>query len=103
MDSGTPEKKPVRVSIYNQTYALLASEEEGRVEELARTVDELMHSIAVQAGNIDSTRIAVLASLHLADQLRSLDQELASLRERIDRKAREFSVRLDGAIEPPSM
>jgi len=35
-----------------------------------------MHSIAARASTADSTRIAVMACLHLADKLRRHDQQL---------------------------
>jgi cell division protein ZapA len=93
-----PNTEPVRVIIFNQSYSLVASEEPGRIEELAQRIDELMSSIAARAGNVDTTRIAVLACLHLADQLESLEHQLAELRNKVEDKAREFSVLLDGAI-----
>src|SRR5947209_4006995 len=95
----TPVRQTVRVTIYNQPYTLVATEEAGEVETLAQTVDELMTGIASRAGNVDAQRVAVLASLHLADRLRTMERELAGLRERVDIKARQFSVLLDKAIE----
>ena len=97
-----PNTEPVRVTIFNQTYSLVASEEPGRIEELAHRIDELMSSIAARAGNVDSNRIAVLACLHLADQVESLERELAELKNKVEDKAREFSVLLDGAINQDS-
>ena len=47
-----------------------------------------MLSIAAKAPNADSTRIAVLACLHLADKLRTLERDLSQLKERVDRKSR---------------
>lgn len=89
----------VRVTIFNQSYSLVASgEEPGRVEELAQRVDDLMQSIASKAGNIDSTRIAVLACLHMADQLQTAEDDLAKLRDNVSSKAREFSLLLDEAM-----
>jgi cell division protein ZapA len=93
------ERKSVRVTIYNQPYTLVASEESGEVEALAHVVDQLMTEIAPRAGNVDSTRVAVLACLHLADRLQSIERELAGLRARVDGKAREFSVLLDEALK----
>lgn len=93
-----PNTEPVRVTIYNQTYSLVASEEPGRIENLAQRVDDLMSSIAVRAGNIDATRAAVLACLHLADELDLLERRLASLKENVEHKARRFTVLLDEAI-----
>src|ERR1700688_926464 len=93
-----PNTEPVRVTIFNQTYSLVASEDPGRIEQLAHRIDDLMSSIAARGGNIDSTRAAVLACLHLADQLDTLEGELASLKHKVEHKAREFSVLLDEAI-----
>jgi len=98
MDSGA-ERKTVRVTIFNQTYTLAATEEPGEVEMLGQTVDELMTSIAQRAGNMDSQRIAVLACLHLADRLRTIESELSSLKERVDVKTRHLSLLLDQAID----
>lgn len=92
------ERKTVRVTIFNQTYSLAATEEEGEVEALAHSIDELMTSIATRAGNVDSNRVAVLACLHMADRLRSMERELMDLKDRVDRKSRQFSVLLDQVI-----
>lgn len=97
-----PNTEPVRVTIFNQTYSLVASEEPGRVEHLAQKVDELMSSIALRAGNIDATRAAVLACLHLADELETLEQRLAILKDNVDHKARKFTVLLDEAMSGQS-
>lgn len=93
-----PPSEPVRVTIFNQTYSLVASEDPGRVEQLAQKVDDLMSSIAVRAGNIDATRAAVLACLHLADELDSLERRLSALKENVDHKAKRFTVLLDEAM-----
>lgn len=90
--------EPVRVTIFNQTYSLVSTGEPGEIEELAQTVDELMNSISVRAGHLDATRTAVLACLHLADQLRALQHDLQELRSKVDSKAKEFTMLLDDAI-----
>jgi cell division protein ZapA len=91
--------EPVRVTIFNQTYSLVASSEEpGRIEQLAQRVDDLMSTIAVRAGNVDSTRTAVLACLHLADELESIERRLNMLKDDVEHKARHFTVLLDEAI-----
>jgi len=93
-----PTTEPVRVTIFNQSYSLVASEEQGRIEQLAQRVDDLMQSIAMRAGNVDATRAAVLACLHLADELDTLERQITSLKQSVDHKAREFSLLLDEAI-----
>ena len=92
------ERKTVKVTIFNQTYSLAATDEEGEIESLAHSIDELMTSIAMRAGNIDAQRVAVLACLHMADRLRSMERELTDLKERVDKKSRQFSVLLDDVI-----
>jgi cell division protein ZapA len=93
------EKHPVRVTILNQPYTLLAGEDPREVEALAHSVDELLHSIAAKATTADSTRVAVLACLHLADRLRTLEHDLNQLKERIGRKTEEFAGLLERALE----
>lgn len=93
------DPKTVRVTIFHQQYSVSASEDSDQIEQLAREVDELMVSIAQRAGNVDSTRVAVLASLHLADRLRGIERELAALKARVDEKSRQFSLLLDQVIE----
>jgi cell division protein ZapA len=98
MENGTSEKQPVRVTILSRPYTLLASGDPRAVEEVAASVNELMLSIAAKAPNADSTRIAVLACLHLADKARALERELAELRRRVDRKSEEFAGMLERSI-----
>lgn len=91
-------KRTVRVTIFNQSFSLATSDDAGEAETLAQQVDELMSSIARRAGNLDATRTAVLACLHLADRLRATERELNALKESIDHKTRDFVMLLDEAF-----
>jgi cell division protein ZapA len=95
MEGSTPERQPVRVTILSRPYTLLATGDPREVEEVAASVDELMLSIAAKAPNADSTRIAVMACLHLADKLRALERDLDRLQHRVDSKSVEFAGMLD--------
>ncbi|MDQ6677692.1 MAG: cell division protein ZapA [Acidobacteriota bacterium] len=79
------EKQPVRVTIFHQTYSLLAQGDTAELERAAQMVDELMNSIATVAPTADTTRIAVLACLHLADRLRSLEAKTEAYGELLDK------------------
>lgn len=88
-DSGA-DKKVVRVTIFQQPYALRTSGDPAETEALAEAVDTLMNRIAARTSGADPARIAVLACLHLADQLRQLERaqdriaaRLASLDQRL--------------------
>ena len=81
-------RQSIRVHIFNQTYNLLADDNDAAaLQELAHQVDELMTSIANRAGSGDSGRVAVLACLHLADQLRTADKKLKSFEDQSERIA----------------
>jgi cell division protein ZapA (FtsZ GTPase activity inhibitor) len=94
----TPEKQTVRVTILSRPYTLLAADDPRETEEVAASVNELMLSIAARAPNADSTRIAVLAALHLADKLRARERELSQFQEHVDRKSEEFAGMLEQLI-----
>jgi cell division protein ZapA len=91
-------KKVIRVSIFNQNYTLTSSGDSDETESLAHEIDDLMSSIARRAGNLDSTRTAVLACLHLADKLRTAERKLEDLKQAVELKTRDFYIRLDEAI-----
>ncbi len=90
-------KQPVRVHIFNQTYTLLADGDPGEVESAAHEIDELMAAIANRAGTGDSTRVAVLACLHLADKLRSTEAQLRLIEDKSARIAGILEQALDNA------
>src|SRR5260221_10140368 len=98
MNASEAPKQSVKVTIFNQTYTLSASGAPSEAEELAHQIDELMSSIARRAGNLDSTRTAVLACLHLADKLKAAEQELGQLKLSINHKTRDFAMLLDQAF-----
>src|SRR5260221_80940 len=54
------------------------------IEAVAASVNELMLSIAGKVGDADTTRIAVMACLHLADKLRALERQNNQLRQGVD-------------------
>lgn len=98
MDATDANKRTVRVSIFNQTYTVSSAGDARETEELAQQVDELMSSIARRAGNLDTTRTAVLACLHLADRLRQVERQLQALQDGINHKTRDFALLLDQAF-----
>jgi cell division protein ZapA len=76
----------VNVRIYNQTYSIRAGDGNvERTQQLAAMVDQQMREIAQGALTADSLKVAILAALHIADELdkaksryEELDQTLAA-------------------------
>ena len=60
---------PVQVYIFNQTYNLRSGSDEEYVRRVASRVDERMRQISSMAPYHDPMRVAVLAALHMADEL----------------------------------
>jgi cell division protein ZapA len=99
MESSTPEKQPVRVTILSRPYVLRTAGDPRELEQAAASVNDLMLTIADRAAISDPTHIAILACLHMADKLRILEREFSSLKERVDRKSEEFAGMLQQLIE----
>lgn len=82
----------ISVEIYDQIYHLRGTDS-AYIQHLARLVDAKMRAVATQGGTVDSLRVAVLASLNIADELicaresyndlaRSISQNETSMRSR---------------------
>ncbi|MGD0014692.1 MAG: cell division protein ZapA [Bryobacteraceae bacterium] len=94
------DRQSVQVTIFHQTYTLRASGDPREVQDLADSVDQLMNTIAARSASADSLRVAVLACLHLADRLRTLEDELNALKQRVEQKSEQFRLLLDEAMGP---
>ncbi len=68
----------VAVEIYDQTYHLRGTDP-AYMQELAGTVDGKMRAVAAHGGTVDSLRVAVLAALNIADELRQVRERYAEL------------------------
>lgn len=91
------EKKTIRVTIFNQPYTLRSAGDPQELVDVARSVDELMRSIAQHTGSPDPTRAAVLACLHLADQLKLMHAEIGEVQRRVADRALALGEMLDRA------
>ena len=57
------------VKIYGENYPLRTAESAARLEELAKYVDSRMREVAASGKVVVTSKIAVLAALHIADEL----------------------------------
>ncbi len=76
----TPEGRDqsITVEIYDQVYHLRGTDP-AYIEHLARLVDHKMRAVAAHGGTVDSLRVAVLASLNVADELVCLRERYKEL------------------------
>lgn len=78
----------VTVRIYGENYPLRTTEPAARLEELARFVDARMREVAASGKVVVTSKIAVLAALHIADELFRLRQAPAPADESADLEQR---------------
>lgn len=82
----------MKIEIFDQSYNVQAEGEESYLRELASFVDEKMHAVAESTHQVDSTRVAVLTALNIADELFVLRKRLKQIegpvRQRVERCVR---------------
>jgi cell division protein ZapA len=95
-------QKTVNVKIYNQSYNIRAGD--GNVErtkQLAAMVDHHMNEIAKGALTADSLKVAILAALHIADELERATSKFEELNQAISVRSTECADLLDQVLQGP--
>jgi cell division protein ZapA len=89
----------IRVSIYDQVYFLTSdAADRAYMRDVAAYVDQKMQVIASRTQSADSYRVAVLAALHIADELLRLRQEHERLGKQVQDKSLEYVAMLDQVL-----
>lgn len=70
------DNRSVRVEIYNQAYNIRSDGNHDYIKLLAEKVDETMKEMSIGTSTIDSLKLAILSSLHLADENSQLKNTL---------------------------
>lgn len=95
------EPEGIRVSIFDQVYWLKsAAADRAHMEEVARYVDQKMTAIASRTQTVDSFRVAVLAALHIADELLRLRLDHDRLQNRVEATSLHYAALLEEALDP---
>ena len=74
METTTTAAPTIRVEIYNQTYNIRSDGDSDYLTKLADFVDSRMREISSGTLTVDSLKVAILAALHIADELHRLKQ-----------------------------
>jgi cell division protein ZapA len=88
----------VEVEIFGAIYNVRSANDEAHLERLAQFVDSKMKEIAAHTTAVDTTKIAVLAALNIADQLVKEAGGLGNESE-IEARVGRLADRLQGALE----
>ncbi len=89
----------LRVNIFGTEYALKADENQDYVIEIAKYVDQKMREIDRSQAITSNLKIAILAALHIADELHQLRQYHDRVSEQINEESRKLSRSLQDALD----
>ena len=94
------QKQDVRVEIFDHVYHLRVNSEADaeQIEKAAAYVDQKIRAVAANTRDVDSQRLAVLAALHIADEMQTLQARYQDLAASIERRSNELGRLLDEEI-----
>ena len=81
------EYASVRVKIYDREYTLRTTGDPERLRAVCAEVDARMRELAASSGSVDTFKVAVLAALSLADELRRCRDEPRMFDESIGKRS----------------
>jgi len=79
-----PDKKKLTVNIFGTEYVMLAEQSEDYARGLAEKVDSIMKEIAKSNSRYNTTMVAVLTALNLADELYKVQQQYSETQEKLE-------------------
>ncbi len=90
----------VRVEIFDQVYHLRVkdSSDAEQIEKAAQYVDTKIRAVAANTRDVDSLRLAVLAALHIADELKALESRYEEVVASVERRSNALGRLLDDEI-----
>ncbi len=88
------ESKKYNVTILGEIYSLVSNESEDHVRQSAELVNTLMKDVSKKSTSLDVKKIAVLAALCMASNVKHLEAELAEIKS----KQEELTGSIDHAL-----
>ncbi|MDP9147276.1 MAG: cell division protein ZapA [Acidobacteriota bacterium] len=92
-------RAPVKTQIFGQTYTIRGELDESYVQELAHYVDEKMRAVADATSTVDTQKVAVLAALAIADELRGAQRDLGEREELLREQAERCLTLVERALK----
>jgi cell division protein ZapA len=94
-DTQQGQTQSVKVEIYNQTYNIRGDGNSEYIIQLAEFVDRRMREVASSTLTVDSLKVAILAALHIADELHQLKRVYEQMDSQLAQKTTEYSDLID--------
>ena len=89
----------IQVEIYGQTYSIRSDGDNDYIYDLADYVDGKMREIASGSMTVDSLKVAILAALHITDELHQLKNQQQQLDSQLAARSAECSEMLDRVLK----
>jgi cell division protein ZapA len=89
----------IKVEIYNQIYNIRHDGNDEYIHQLAAYVDGKMREVTSGTYTVDSHKVAILAALHIADELHQLRADQKRLDEDLAKRSLECADELDRAVK----
>ena len=99
METTTTSAPTVRVEIYNQTYNIRSDGDSEYLMQLADFVDARMREISSGTLTVDSLKVAILAALHIADELHRMKQTYEQADSQLATRSGECAEMLDRLLK----
>lgn len=98
------EEHSIRVKIFGEEYTLKADEDPSYIRRVAQHVDSKFYEVAQGGAAVPSMRVAVLASLTIADDLLKLEGKLDKEKEEVAGRIQALTALLDRelGVGPPT-
>ena len=96
---GSTSSPTIRVEIYNQTYNIRSDGDTEYIIQLAEFVDGRMREISSGTLTVDSLKVAILAALHIADELHRLKNMHAQADSQLGARSAECAEMLDRLLK----
>ena len=91
----------IKVEIYDQAYTIRSDGDSQYIQQLADYVDQRMREISSGTLTVDSRKVAILAALHIADELHQLKKIHEQADEQLATRSAECAEMLDRLLKVP--
>jgi cell division protein ZapA len=89
----------VQVEIFGERYTVRSEEDPGHIHRVAQYVDAKFYEIAKRSPSLPSPKMAILASLEIADELLKLEEERGRIEAEVVARIGELVRLLDAELQ----
>ncbi|MCP4682988.1 MAG: cell division protein ZapA [Desulfobacterales bacterium] len=91
-------EEPIRVKILNKEYLIKSNEEEERVQEIAKFINNKFKEINERTGGLSEEKIAILAAFHFASEYFQVQKDRDDAIKNVQERARTLNYQIDSIM-----